>query len=159
MRRFRFRFEAVERVRRARESEALRALAEAQGRYQEALSHKKNLVGQLSDALARRELLGSEPTRVMAFLTENDFISGTKQRIIQSDQAIVRATRGVEKALRSYLAAKRQLRVIETLRERHFSDFKRELAKREQKVLDDIYTTRAGRETLLSVSTEEEAAS
>jgi flagellar export protein FliJ len=50
----------------------------------------------------------------------------------------------VEKALRAYLLARRQTRVIERLRERDQEEFRRELSKREQKVLDDQTSMRFG---------------
>ncbi len=121
----------------------MRSLAGAQASYQEALGAKRDLLSKLGQALQRREELGGVSVSALAFQMENDFIGGTKQRIIQSDQAIVRATRSVEKALRAYLYARKQLRMIETLREKHFVEFKRELARKEQKNLDDLYTMRS----------------
>ncbi len=121
----------------------MRVLAGAQASYQEALAAKRDLVSKLGEALQRREQLGGVSVPALSFQMENDFIGGTKQRIIQSDQAIVRATRSVEKALRAYLYARKQLRMIETLREKHFVEFKREVARREQKDLDDLYTMRS----------------
>lgn len=158
MRRFRFRFEVVERVRKAKEGEALRSLSEAQGVYQQALAHKSSLLKKLSQALERREKLGIEAVTPVAFRTETDFITGTKQRIIMADQAIVRATRGVEKALRAYLFARKQVRTIEALRERHFLEFKKALAKKEQRDLDDLYTMRSRLVAIAAgVTSEEEA--
>jgi flagellar export protein FliJ len=152
MKRFRFRFEAVERARRAKEGAALRALGSAQGRYQAELTRKKSLLSALSLSLGRREQLGREPTLRPAFELENDFIAGQKLRVVQADQAILRATRAVEKALRAYLAAKRQLRAIEKLRELHYLEFRRELAKREKRELDDLHTMRAGLVPTLSLA-------
>ena len=136
----------------------MRALADAQAKYQEALTQKRLQMQNLADALGRREVLGVQATSPIAFAMENDYITGTKQRIIQADQGIVRATRGVEKALRNYLGAKRQLKAIESLREKHFAEFKRELAKREQKNLDDVYTMRARLLPAMSFQEEEETA-
>ena len=52
--------------------------------------------------------------------------------------AIFRASKNVEKALRAFLFARRQTRMIESLREKAFAEFKRDLAKKEQKQLDDL---------------------
>lgn len=116
----------------------MRALAEAQRAFQAAVERKLTLQSRLADALARREALGAVPTSVTAFLLENDFITGTKHRIVQSEQGIFRARKGVEKALRGYLLARRQTRVIEKLRENAYAEYRRERARREQRELDDL---------------------
>lgn len=139
------------------EDAALRALGEAQRVFQSAVARKQAFSRELENALIRRERLGEQPIGAQAFLLENDFISGTKQRIIQSEQAIFRASKGVEKALRNYLHARRQTRAIEVLREKHFAEFKKELAKQEQKRVEDLYVMRAMQRTGLGDQSEESA--
>ena len=143
MRRFRFKFAALENVRKTRENDALRSLAIAQQAFRAAESRKNELLADLSLALDRRALLGIESVGLNAFQLENDFIVGTKQRIIQQDQAILRAKRGVEKALRGYLSARRETRMMEVLREKAYAEFRQERAKHEQRELDDLYVMRA----------------
>ncbi len=161
MRKFRFRFEIVETIRRSREEEALRALAAAQRAHRAQVVRKERLVTELGDSLERREALGREAVPVSAFATEYDFIVGTKVRIIQADQAIRRAVKSVEKALRAYLVAKKQTRTIEVLRERAYGDWRRDCLKRENRELDDLYVMRArfakGSEGRLEPETAEEA--
>lgn len=141
-RKFKFRLEAVERVRRAKEQDALRALAYAQARYQETLQIKHRLMVETETALARREALAKTAQPVLSYQLENEFITGNKQRILQSDQAITRARKFVEKALREVITAKRALKGIELLREKAFLEFKTALRKKEQKDLEEIYTSR-----------------
>lgn len=143
MGKFKFRFEAVLKHRKAREEDALRALAQSQRAYQVELAKKSKLLSDLSEALTRRENLAVEPVGIDAFQLEQLFITGTKQRIIQQDQALVRASRVVEKSLRAYLQAKRQTRTIELLREKHYQEFKKARAKKERKELDEISVMRA----------------
>src|SRR5690606_23057763 len=107
MRKFRFKFATLEKARRDAQDKALRSLAEAQRAYQAAVNRKQELRSRLEESLARREELGGAPTSVGAFLLENDFISGTKLRIQHAEQGIFRARKGVEKALRGYLIARR----------------------------------------------------
>lgn len=143
---FRFRFESVEKVRKLREDEALRALAAAQRAFQDAVSRRARLGERLRLSLERRESLGGASGQAIAtapFRLENDFIAGTKQRIIQAEQGILRARRGVEKALKVYLNARRQTKVIETLREKDYAEYRKAMAKKEQKDLDDLYVMRA----------------
>lgn len=142
MRRFRFQFETVLTARKTREEEALRALGLAQQAYQGELRIKAALSNDLEASLRRRESLGIDPIGAAAFQLEDDFISGQKHRLIRAEQAILRASRGVEKALRHYLSTKRQTRMIETLREKAYLDFKKALAKYEQKQADEMTVMR-----------------
>jgi flagellar FliJ protein len=141
--RFRFKLQPVENVRRSKEQECMRVLALAQTRFQQALQFKIQLIQELEDSLIRREQLGQTATSVMAFLMENDFIAGQKQRIVQADQFILRAKKNVEKCLREFLIAKKDTRVIEKLRENAFAEFKQEIQKKEQKELEELYVMRA----------------
>lgn len=142
-RKFRFKLESVEKVRRSKEQEFMRALAVAQSRYHQALNFKMQLLSSLEKSLIRREELANSAQSILAYQVENEFISGTKQRIMQADQFILKAKKNVEKALKEYLAARRQTRAIEVLREKAFEEFKIESRKREQKELDDLYVMRS----------------
>jgi flagellar export protein FliJ len=143
MRKFRFKFDTLLKQRKAREEAALRQLSEAQRAYQAELARKSELEGQLERGLLRREALGQSPTQITAFLVEQDFITGTKQRLIQNQQAITRAMRGMEKSLRTYLHCRRQTRMMETLYEKHYEEFKKELARKEAKMLEDFAVMRS----------------
>lgn len=157
MARFRFKFEAVADVRKRAEDQALRVFAQAQQGVQAAVHHKERLLGELNDTLLRREALGSRPTSGLSFQLETEFITGIKQRIVQADQAIVRANRALQKAMAGYLFARREKKIIETLREKQLHNFKAEQKKREQKELDDLYLMRARMSQLLSIQDGEES--
>lgn len=139
---FRFRLEAVEKVRHAKEQEALRGLAHAQMKYQEALNHKQWLMEETESALKRRETLATTAQPVLAYQLENEFINGNKVRIVQADQAIFRARKFVEKALKEVILAKRAVKAIEKLREKAYAEFKIEVRKKEQKDLEELYVSR-----------------
>jgi flagellar export protein FliJ len=140
--RFRFRLEAVEQVRKAKEQEALRALSHAQAKYQAALKEKRDLLDETDRAFSRRDQLTQTAQPVLAYQIENEFIVGNAQRMIQVDQAIFRARKFVEKALREVIVAKRAVRALELLREKAYAEFKTALRKREQKELEEIYVSR-----------------
>src|SRR4051812_31232904 len=112
MPKFRFRLESVLKIRKSREEEVLRALGAAQRAYQAELARKSSLLDELENALERRENLGARAVTIIAFQIEQSFIVGTKQRLIQCDQAILRASKQVEKALRAYLVARKQSRML-----------------------------------------------
>jgi flagellar FliJ protein len=145
MKRFKFKFAAVLRVRQNREENALRVLGNAQRAYQAELAVKASLLSDLEKSLERREALGVEAIGIRSFQLEQDFITGTKQRVTRQDQAIVRASRTVEKSLRLYLTARKETKMLEVLREKDFSEFKRVVAKKEQKELDELSAMRFGK--------------
>jgi flagellar FliJ protein len=145
MKKFKFKFSAVQKVRKSREEDALRNLGAAQRAYQSELGVKASLLSDLQLALERREKLGVEAVGILSFQLEQNFINGTKQRIIRQDQAIVRASRVVEKCLRAYLVCRRDTKMIETLREKEYAEFKKLVAKKEQKELDELSAMRFGR--------------
>jgi flagellar export protein FliJ len=145
MRKFRFRFATVEKVRRSREDEALRALGEAQQKLRLEIEQRQQLERDRNAALLRRENLGvREPMNALVFQLETEFIDGQKQRLGWADQAIFRARKGVERAMRAYLLARRASRVIELIREKDLLAFRRHETKREARLLDDLYVMRAG---------------
>jgi flagellar protein FliJ len=138
MRKFQFKLAAVLKLRKSREEEALLHLADAQRRYQAELQRRAELRRDLQRSLERRELLAEITIDSTPYRLENEFISGTKQRLIQADQAIFRASKGVEKALRAYLQARRQTRIIETLHDKAYAEYRKERAKWQQKQMDDL---------------------
>ncbi len=138
MKKFRFKLASVEKVRRTREEEALRLLAQAQNEYQKLLRVKESMLEAIQISLLRREELGREPIPSVAFQIENEFIAGTKLRAAHLDQKIFKAQKNIEKAMRNYLLARRQTRMIEVLREREYEKFKIEVKRKETKLLDEL---------------------
>ena len=143
MRKFQFRLQTVLGVREAREKEMLRRLGDAQRQVQLAELRKKDLQTALADVLLKRELLGQEAVSVNAFRTVQDFVDGTKHRILMAEQGILRAKRGLEKALRGYLQARRQTRTLELLREKQLQEYKITRRRAEQREQDEMQVMRA----------------
>lgn len=144
MRKFQFKFASVLKIRKNKEDAALRAFGSAQRAYQAELAKKAALLEELEKSLLRREDLGRNPTDITLFRLEQDFIVGTKQRIIQADQAIMRARRNMEKALKAYVEARRATKTIEILYEKSREEYRQKALKAEQKELDDLVIMRAG---------------
>lgn len=143
MKRFRFQFATLEKVRKAREDEAVKALAEAQAAQREIVQERGRQISILEQALIRREELGREAVSAMAFEMETLFILGTKQRVGQADHAIQRSQKRIEKCMRAFLDARRRTRMVEVLREKALERFKKDQARHEQKTQDDLYVMRA----------------
>ena len=140
---FRFRLEVVQNLRKREEDFALKKLAEIQKKFQSLAEQKSKLFRTLEENLLKREDLSGNSQIIHTFQLHNDFILGCKVRIFQTDQAIGRTRKLVEKALREYLVAKRKTRALELLREKAFREFKKEGQKKEQKDMEEIYTSRA----------------
>lgn len=149
MKKFKFKFESVEKVRKMRENEALRYLADAQKKLQEAKDHKLRLQRDLLQARMRLEMMGQQPTTPIHFQIEGEYVEGTKHRIMLQDQAIFRAQKGVEKALRNYIVTRRKTRMIEVIREKHHAEFKKALRKHEEKEMAEMYVMRANMEKVM----------
>jgi len=146
MKRFKFRLEAVETIRNRREREAMEELGRARREHQAALDRKAGLEAALSEALIRRENLANSPVSPDAFRLIEGFIEGTRVRIRQAAQQVMRSLRSLERATRGYMHARRDVRVIETIREADYSEFKKELGRRELRLMDELTSARTARE-------------
>jgi len=140
---FKFRLQSVEDVRKMRENEQLRVLASAQKKYQDSLTAKAYLLSKLEESLLRREKLSESTTPILVFQVENENITGLKQQLLRADHYILKCKKNVEKALRDFLIARRQTRAIELLREKDFSEYKLSIKKKEAKELEDLYVMRS----------------
>lgn len=154
MKKFHFKFESVEKVRKSKEDESLRSLGKSQQNLISAKDMKIDLEKTLAHSLLRRENLSNEATGISAFHIENQFITGTKVRIQHSERAITRAQRAVEKALAVYLHCRRQTKVIEVLKEKENLEFRNIRKKYEQKQVDELYVTRANVRSFMSIKRE-----
>ena len=142
MKKFNFKFDRVLKVRKMKEDETLRTLSSAQGVYQEELNKKKYLLSELQKSLGRREALGAEPVDIVLFHSEQDYIDGTKSRIIAAEQALYRANKMVERAMRDYFIARKKRKMIEVLYDKSLQLFRKEEARREQREMDDLTVMR-----------------
>jgi flagellar export protein FliJ len=144
MKKFRFKFAVVLDLRKRREEDSLRVLAAAQRAHQLELARKAKHLSDLNDSLLRREKLGTDDAASpQAFQTEQSYINGLKQKLIQDDHLIARAARGVEKSMRMYLHARKQSQMIETLKDKDLAQFKKERTKWENKEQDDLSIMRS----------------
>lgn len=142
MKRFQFKFESLEKVRKIREEEALLSLARAQGELVSARSRKEQIETSIEESMERKEQLAEKISSPVEHALEVDFIAGAKYRKIGAEKAIVKAERNVEKAMRTYLSARRQTRMIEILREKAKAQFRVETNKQIQRQLDDLMILR-----------------
>lgn len=143
MKKFQFKYQAVLKERKVKEEFTLELLAEAQHAYQAEVEQKTKLIEVLNQAQTRKENLGKTPVQIHEFQSEQAFITGTKQKLIQSDQRIFKAQKGVDRAMRNYLQAKRRSQIIQDLKDRSYQEYRKERNRFDQKQLDDIIVMRA----------------
>lgn len=143
MRKFKFQFEAVEKVRAQNEKMALKEYSERQRDYFGKISMKGQWLQQLDQALERRSLLAQDKDLPVSFQLEEAWIVGTKARIQRLDQEILRSLKRMNQAYERYLKSKKEKKVIEVLRESAQKKFNKARKKKEQRDLEDSYVMRA----------------
>ena len=143
MKKFQFKYQAVLKERKVKEEFALELLAEAQHAYQAEVDQKIKLIEMLNQSQNRKENLGRTPVQIHEFQSEQAFITGTKQRILQSDQRIFKARKSVDRAMKGYLQAKRRTEIMKDLKEKFYQEYRKERNQFEQKQLDDMVVMRA----------------
>lgn len=143
MKRFKFRFESVEKVRSVREKQALGEVARTQQALFAEENRKKSIEEKISSALADRENLSNAVVGSREYQLMDAYVSGLKQDRVRSDVAIRRLKRSVEKAMARAILARRDLKMIETLRERDISEFRKERSHYEQKQYDELAIMRS----------------
>ena len=146
MKRFKFRLEAVETLRKRKEQDALQVLGRARQELQLSVNRKTQLEETLAETLLRRENLTINSATSDEFAIIEQFIAGTRVRIRQAEQHATRALRIVERATRGYMHARRDCMVIDTIRENDFQEFRKERNRAEMKEMDDLSSIRVARE-------------
>lgn len=142
MKKFRFKFDTVLHLRKSKEDEALRALGSCQAKYQEQLQIKKFYLAEIDKTFAQKDALSNLTVGVSQFQAVQEYIEGTKQRVVFTDQAILRASRAVQKAMWIYFSAKKQRRILESLYEKQYQQYRETLKKHELRMQDDLTVMR-----------------
>ena len=143
MAKFQFQLQTVEKVRVQKEQKMLEELSVSQGKYQEKITNKKNLITKKQDSFVRKNELVSMDASINDIRLLEEYIVGLKQNIIRADQEIIRARRFLEQDMRKYINARRERMMIDRLKEKAMTEFKIEQNRLEQKQLDDLITMRA----------------
>jgi flagellar FliJ protein len=143
MAKFKFQLEPVEKVRIQKEQKMLQELSESQRAYQAKISDKRLLLQKKQEAFEKKNEFASRDSTVNEIRLQEDYITGLKARIVKADQAILRARRFLEQAMRHFIQARKERMMMDRLREKAFEEFKREQARLEQKRLDDLITMRS----------------
>ncbi len=143
MKKFKFSLEAVEKVRIQKEQDALSELARVQAVYQQKINEKSALVEKKRLGMELSRLVSGKQTTIEAYRIQELHLQGLNLQILRSDQAIVRTRRFLDQALRNVIKSRRELRMIEKLKEKAIEEYKQERSKKDQKDLDDLISMRA----------------
>jgi flagellar FliJ protein len=143
MAKFKFHLESVEKIRIQKEQKLLEELSESQRVYQSKISEKRALLLKKQEAFEKKNEMASRDTSINEIRLVEDHITGLKARMIKADQAIIRARRFLEQAMRHYILARKERMMMDRLKEKALEEFKREQARLDQRKLDDLITMRA----------------
>ena len=143
MSKFKFQLDSVEKVRTQKEQKMLEELSQSQGVYQEKINFKKELLAKKQKSFLNKNEMMSADASINEIRLIEDYITGLNQQIIRADQAIIRARRFLDQAMRNYIFARRERMMIDRLKEKALEEFKLEEARLSQKRLDDLITMRA----------------
>jgi flagellar FliJ protein len=143
MAKFKFQLESVEKVRMQKEQKMLEVLSESQRDYLAKIQAKRGLLGKKQLAFESKNELVSRDASINEIRLSEDYITGLNSQIVKADQAIIRARRFLDQAMRNYIAARKERMMIDRLKEKALEEFKLEQSRLEQRKLDDLITMRA----------------
>lgn len=147
---FKFPFEALQKVRKIEEGEAQRIFLEARGRLDECLAKIQRMYDSIDQARLEisRLQFGETHNKIEEIRSLEDFIRGQNIRIKTERENARTLMREVEDKQEVLIEKARAFKVIERLREKRLEGFKKEVKLAEQKELDEMVIARAKRRAL-----------
>lgn len=137
--RFRFPFETLEKERRVRRNEAEREYRLALNKVEEQQSRLNSYKKKLVDAIDQIASVRSGAGQVISTLRSLDeYIRGQKIRIQLQAKTVQGLAEIADQKRLVLVEAAKEVKILEKLREKRYNEFKRELRKREAKVIDEI---------------------
>lgn len=142
MKKFRFRFQTLLFFRKRQEDQASEKIASTRRFYLEEIQKKEKLLVQMTQATLEKNKLGTTSFLAQEYQVQNDYLTGLEYRVKKSDQSILRASQHLEMSLRHYFQARKKRKVLETLQEKDYEEYRKSLALKEQRQQDDLNTMR-----------------
>jgi flagellar export protein FliJ len=134
-----FRLAALERLREARLDEATRSLAAARRVVAEAVAARDAVAAELAATVPAPR---TTPSAAATAGTRRDLL---RERLAAAQDAVGTATADARVALHLWQQARADLRIVQTLHARHRAAVAEALARRDQRVLDDLAAQAATR--------------
>jgi flagellar FliJ protein len=144
MAKFKFRLELVERLRKQNEEQMRSRFGEAQ---KDVLKEHSKLQGMIDRAEEQTDILkekiatGASPKEIALY---EDFREGQKIRQKEQSDRLEDTVAIMVRSYQNWINSKKELNVIEKLKEKKREEFKKEQRKAEIKTMDDIVVMRQG---------------
>ena len=121
----------------------LEILSDSQRDYLSKIQAKRDLLSMKQRAFESKNELVSRDASINEIRLSEDYIFGLNAQIIKADQAIIRARRFLDQAMRNYISSRKERIMIDRLKEKALEEFRLEQSRLEQRKLDDLITMRA----------------
>ena len=140
MKKFTFQLETLLKVTRMKKEEAEVAFAKAVRQLEDARAYQHRLLEEMHRGQMDYENLSKEGTRIKigTLMSFNRFFGWKRQQIEDQQQVILAASAERQKRLKALMEQVRALKSIEKLKEQRLVEYKAEVLREEQKMLDEI---------------------
>ena len=140
MKKFTFQLETLLKVTRMKKDEAEVAFAKAVRQLEDARAYQHRLLEEMHRGQMDYENLSKEGTRIKigTLMSFNRFFGWKRQQIEDQQQVILAASAERQKRLKALMEQVRALKSIEKLKEQRLAEYKAEVLREEQKMLDEI---------------------
>ena len=140
MKKFKFQLETLLKVTRMKKEEAEVAFAKAVRQLEDARAYQHRLLEEMHRGQVDYENLSKEGTRIKigTLMSFNRFFGWKRQQIEDQQQVILAASAERQKRLKALMEQVRALKSIEKLKEQRLAEYKAEVLREEQKMLDEI---------------------
>ena len=140
MKKFTFQLETLLKVTRMKKEEAEVAFAKAVRQLEDARAYQHRLLEEMHRGQMDYENLSKEGTRIKigTLMSFNRFFGWKRQQIEDQQQVILAASAERQKRLKALMEQVRALKSIEKLKEQRLAEYKAEVLREEQKMLDEI---------------------
>jgi flagellar FliJ protein len=143
---FKFPFETLIKERKVRRDEAERDYRIALSKVEEQKAVQTQMKSALKDALNETQNIKKTGGMLAsALVSYEEFVQGQKVKIQRHGKTIKGLEDIAEEKRKILVEAARDLKVLEKLKEKRYTQFKQEVRKKEMKLLDEIAITRAAR--------------
>ena len=140
MKKFKFQLETLLKVTRMKKEEAEAALGKASRKLEEARLGRETLLAEMQKGQQDYDAPSKEGTRVTIgrLMTFNSFFAWKREQI-EMQQSIMLQLRGEkQQKMKELMEVMSYLKSIEQLREKRLQEYKEEVIREEQKMLDEI---------------------
>jgi flagellar export protein FliJ len=142
MKRFKFNLEAVLVSRRRVEDQKLKDWSFANRFLTSLIDQRVAIEKRMAECVVETGQMATLKENIIGeFWSVDQFISGSKTRIIWKQAEIDKAKKIVDRKYEEYIKARQKREILEKLKTRRETEYQLKQRKHEAKILDDIYTT------------------